>query len=119
MNAHDRIRLRHMLDAAREARTFAEGKTRESLDEDRGLVLILLQLITTIGEAASKVSSDCRTQYPHIPWSLITGMRNRLIHAYFDVNLDIVWRTVTQRLPELIEQLETIFAAEDPYGDNL
>lgn len=113
MNAHDRIRLRHMLDAAREARAFADGKSREALDEDRGLVLILLQLITTIGEAATKVSPESRAQYSTIPWALITGMRNRLIHAYYDVNLDIVWRTVTQRLPELIDQLETILTTED------
>ncbi|MBI5670150.1 MAG: DUF86 domain-containing protein [Chloroflexi bacterium] len=108
MNDDDRIRLEHMLAAAREAQTFAAGKTRASLNTDRGLVLILIQEITIIGEAASKVSAECRAANPQIPWVLITGMRNRLIHAYYDVNLDIIWNTVANRIPELIADLETI-----------
>jgi uncharacterized protein with HEPN domain len=108
MNEDDLIRLRHMLDAAREASAFATGKTRQSLDEDRGLTLILIQEITSIGEAASRVSPECAAQYPEIPWAAIVGMRNRLIHAYFAIDLDIVWNTVSIRLPELIATLGRI-----------
>jgi uncharacterized protein with HEPN domain len=108
MNADDRIRLQHMLDAAREAIGFATGKTRSSLDSDRGLILILVQLISIVGEAATNVSEQTRAASPEIPWQLIKGMRNRLIHGYFDINLDIVWNTTQNRLPELIAQLEAL-----------
>jgi uncharacterized protein with HEPN domain len=59
-------------------------------------------------EAASKISEDFKLHHPEIPWALIIGMRNKLIHAYFDINLDILWRTVTVNLPLLKEQLDTI-----------
>lgn len=113
MNEADRVRLKHMLAAAKEARIFAEGKSRESLNTDRGLALILIQEITIIGEAASKVSAECRAANPQIPWVLITGMRNRLIHAYFDINLDIIWNTAANRLPESIAELEKILSTEE------
>lgn len=113
MNDDDRIRLRHILDAAKETLTFTEGKTRESLYSDRGLALILIQEITIIGEAASKVSSEIRRENPQIPWVLIISMRNRLIHAYFDVNLDIIWNTAVNRLPELIAEIKKILPPEE------
>jgi uncharacterized protein with HEPN domain len=72
------------------------------------LVLSLIRELEIIGEAASKVSSDIRSQHPSIPWQDITGMRNRLIHAYFDVDLDTVWRTVSQDLPILKSNIERI-----------
>jgi uncharacterized protein with HEPN domain len=108
MNEQDEIRLRHMLDAAREAVTFAEDHTREDLDSNQMLVRALSMSIGIIGEAASKVSADVQSAYPEIPWPQIIGMRNRIIHAYFEVNFDILWETVTDRIPELIEQLEGI-----------
>ena len=72
------------------------------------LVLSLIKSIEIIGEAASKVSVEGRSECPGISWRGITAMRNRLIHVYFDVNLDIVWRTVTEELPPLIAELEKV-----------
>ncbi len=108
MQKDDAVRLRHMLDAAREAESFAKNKTRGSLDTDRKLVLALIKSIEIIGEAAAKVTQKCREDLPQIPWPNIIGMRNRLIHAYFDINLDILWKTVTEDLPPLIAELEKI-----------
>jgi uncharacterized protein with HEPN domain len=108
MNEQNEVRLRHMLDAAREALTFAEDHTRKDLDTNQMLVRALSMSIGIIGEAASKVSSDVQAAYPDIPWPQIIGMRNRIIHAYFEVNLDILWETVTDRIPELITQLENM-----------
>ena len=108
MNEQDEIRLRHMLDAGREAVTFAGDHTREDLDGNQMLVRALSMSIGIIGEAASKVSADVQSANPEVPWPQIIGMRNRIIHAYFEVNLDILWETVTNRIPELIEQLEGI-----------
>jgi uncharacterized protein with HEPN domain len=113
MNDSDLIRLRHMLDAAREAQFFAEGKTRFDLDSDRGLAIILVHEIVLIGEAAARVTQDFQGSHIEIEWKNIIGMRNRLIHAYFEIDLDIVWNTVLNRLPKLIEQLETIFSNND------
>jgi len=102
----DRVRLQHMLDAVNEALTFTEGKVRADLDHDRMLVLSLIRELEIIGEAASKVFRGTRSQNNVVPWRDITGMRNRLIHAYFDVDLDTVWRTVTKDLPALKAEVE-------------
>jgi uncharacterized protein with HEPN domain len=68
----------------------------------------LVKELEIIGEAAGKVSAEIRSQYGTIPWQDISGMRNRLIHAYFDVDLDVVWTTVTKDLPVLKTDLEEI-----------
>lgn len=106
MRADDIIRLRHMLDAAKEAIGFARVKSRTDLDQDRMLTLALVKDIEIIGEASTKVSGETRTEHSAIPWLDIAGMRNRLIHAYFDINLDILWQTVTEDLPALVTELE-------------
>jgi uncharacterized protein with HEPN domain len=108
MRRDDLIRIRHMLDSARETMFFARNKTRRDLDSDRMLVLSTLKSIEIIGEAASKVSKETRDDHPEIPWPSIVGMRNRLIHAYFDIDLDRVWDTLTDDLPALISELEKI-----------
>ena len=108
----DVIRLQHMLDSARVAVMLASGKTREDLTQDIGLVLALMKSVENIGEAAGKLSSRFREKHPTIAWDRIIGMRNRLIHAYYDINRDILWQTVIEDLPPLIQQLETALATE-------
>ena len=108
MRKDDRVRLQHMLEAATEALSFIQSKTRSDLNKDRMLVLSLVKELEIIGEAASKVSPEVRSQNSAIPWQDISGMRNRLIHAYFDINLDVVWKTVTRDLPSLKAELEKI-----------
>ena len=102
------MRLQHMLEAATEALSFIQSKTRSDLNKDRMLVLSLVKELEIIGEAASKVSPEVRSQNSAIPWQDISGMRNRLIHAYFDINLDVVWKTVTRDLPSWKAELEKI-----------
>lgn len=108
MRKDDIIRLRHMLDAAREAMTFAHNQTRGSLDTNRMLTLAIVKSLEVLGEAASKISKETRDTLAQVPWPNIVNMRNRLIHAYFDINLDIVWKTVTRDLPHLISALEQV-----------
>jgi uncharacterized protein with HEPN domain len=108
----DPVRLRHMLDAATEAVSFAQNRTRSDLDTDRMLVRALVQCLEVIGEAASRITRERREELPQIPWSQMIGMRNRLIHAYFDIRLDVVWSTVTEDLPVLIADLENIIPSE-------
>jgi uncharacterized protein with HEPN domain len=100
-----------MLDSAREALIFVAGRERGKLDENRMLLLSLVKSVEIIGEAAGRVSDECRTACPEIPWLNIIGMRNRLIHAYFNINVDIVWQTVTGELPPLVDALEKCLAA--------
>ena len=86
MTKSDEIRLRHMLDAARDALGFAAGRSRADLDSDRMLALSLVKSIELIGEAAARVGAETRRRHSSIPWADIVGMRNRLIHAYYDVD---------------------------------
>lgn len=105
---NDPIHLQDMLDWALEARDQADGETRASLERDRRLQLALMHVLTTVGEAASKVTVECRTANPQIPWASIVGMRNRLIHNYREVVLQVVWDTVVVDIPDLIAELQRI-----------
>jgi len=113
MRKDDMIRIRHMLDAARDAMIFAEKKTRNDLDNNRMLALSIVKCIEIIGEAATKITKETREKYPEMPWAHIIAMRNRLIHVYFDIDLDRVWDTVTDDLPTLIAKLEKIMSSEE------
>jgi uncharacterized protein with HEPN domain len=97
-----------MLDAAREAISFAAERTRGDLDRDRMLVLAIVKDVEIIGEAASRTTAAMRASHPEVPWAQIIAMRNRLIHAYFDVDLQVVWDTVTVDLPQLVTVLEPL-----------
>jgi uncharacterized protein with HEPN domain len=113
MRKDDLIRIRHMIDAAREAIQFVADRKREDLDRDRMLVLSLVKSVEILGEAASKVSEEFRQTHPAMPWREMVTMRNRLIHGYFDINLDIVWQTVSEELPPLVATLEAVLAEEE------
>jgi len=108
MQKDDLVRLQHMRDAAREAIAFAKGKPRAALDSNRMLALSLVKDLEIIGEAASQVTEPTQATYPQLPWRNIIAMRNRLIHGYFDIDLDRVWDTLTTDLPPLVEALESI-----------
>lgn len=90
----NRIRLQHMLDAAEQARAFILNSRRADLDNDQQLVRALVKAIEIIGEAAYQVSAETKQFVPGIPWEKITGMRHPLVHACFDIDLDILWKTV-------------------------
>jgi uncharacterized protein with HEPN domain len=102
----DLTRLKHIRDSAKEALSFVDNRTREDLDHERMLSLALVRLVEIMGEAANHVSETCQAKYFRIPWRQIIGMRNRIIHAYFDVDLDIVWQVITQDLGLLLIEVE-------------
>jgi uncharacterized protein with HEPN domain len=105
MRKDDLVRLRHMLDAAREAIEFAKDKHREDLDDDRKLTLALVKDLEIIGEAAYQITEETRRALPEVPWEDIIGMRHHLVHAYFDINRSILWKTVQEDLPPLVRIL--------------
>jgi uncharacterized protein with HEPN domain len=102
-----------MLGHAREAVALADGKTRTDLDRDRLLELALVRLLEIVGEAASRVPDEDRTRHPEIPWPQIVGLRNRLIHGYDAVDMDILWQIIEYDLPPLIAALEAILSQEE------
>jgi uncharacterized protein with HEPN domain len=104
----DQVRLRHILDACSSIATFVQGRNRADLDGDQQLAFALMRAVEIIGEAASGVSSATQAAMPAVPWSQIRGMRNRLIHAYFDVDHDILWRTATVDVPALAATLRPV-----------
>ena len=108
MPKDDSVRLRHMLDSAREAVELIHGKSRADLDTNRVLSLALVRLLEIVGEAASKVTTATREQTPDISWSQIVSLRHRLIHGYDTINMDILWKILTDDLPALIGQLQKI-----------
>jgi uncharacterized protein with HEPN domain len=112
MNDSDRIRLQHMLEAAREALAFVEGVERDELARDRKLALSLVKEFEIIGEAAARISPEVKQSLPSIPWPKIIGMRNRLIHAYAEIDFGVLWDTVTLALSPLIADLESALEGE-------
>jgi len=112
MSKNDQIRIQHMLDAAREAVNSAQGHARGDLDQNLVWTLGLVKCVEIVGEAASRVGKERRERYPQIPCVQIVAMRNRLVHMYFDIDLDQVWKAVTEDLPPLVGALEKILEAE-------
>ncbi len=105
MPPDDDVRMRHVRDATATAARFVEGKNRTSLDDDEMLVLALTKLVEIIGEAAKQVTTPTQAEHPAVRWSSAARMRDRLVHHYFDVGLDVLWATVTVDLPSLLESL--------------
>ena len=106
------VALRHMLDYTREAVALSSGKTREDLGTDRVLQLALGRLVEIVGEAASRVPEEIRNRHPAIPWREAIGARNRLVHGYDFVDLDILWEIVATDLPALIPQVTSVLERE-------
>ena len=107
MQHEDIVRITHMRDAAASALRFVHGRARSDLDRDEMLLFALVRAVEIIGEAATKVSPAGREALPDIRWRAITGMRNRLVHAYFDVDRDVLWDTVCSELPGLMSRLSS------------
>jgi uncharacterized protein with HEPN domain len=113
MKQHDdRLRLRHMLESATEAIEMVRGKKRADLDKNRMLQFALVRLVEIVGEASTKVSAAGRKKYQNLPWQQAKGMRNRLIHGYDSVDLNILWDTIQSDFPPLVAQLKKALGEE-------
>ena len=104
--------MRHLIDALNSAIRFARGRDRKDLDSDEMLLFALVRAVEVAGEAASRVSPETRAELTELPWDSMIGMRNRLVHAYFDINHDILWTTVTEAAPPLVERIRKVLADE-------
>ena len=99
--------------SARMALSYIQGVGEKGFLSDTGLQDSVVRRLEIIGEAAGRISPKFRARHPEIPWHDMVGMRNRLIHGYDDIDLEIVWNTVRQRLPELLELIQPIGPPED------
>jgi uncharacterized protein with HEPN domain len=101
--------LHHIRVAAVDAQAFVEGLTKEEFLADKRTQQAVIMSLLIVGEAATKTM----TQFPqfvavnsHVPWQSMRGMRNRLAHGYFEINLEVVWETVQSALPDLLAKLD-------------
>ncbi len=112
MRSDDRIRLKHIMDEAGDVLKFVENLSFDNFSKDSKTVHAVLRAIEIIGEAAAKVSQECKKRHPDIPWSDIIGMRNHLIHVYFDVDYETVWKTIKEDIPLLISLIKPLLKKE-------
>lgn len=106
MQPDDDIRLLHLREAAATAISFTDGRMRSDLDDDEMLRLALTKLVEIVGEAAKQVSAQGKAEYPSVPWTAAARMRDRLVHHYFDIDLDVLWVTISEDLPALLAALD-------------
>lgn len=103
-----RVFLADMLDAGEKAIAFVEGMDFQAFVADEKTVYAVVRCFEIIGEAAKRVPPSIRGNYPALPWRLMAGMRDRLIHNYLDVNHAVLWATLNEDLPSLISELRSI-----------
>jgi uncharacterized protein with HEPN domain len=108
----DAVRVRHMLDAAREVSEAVRGKDAAEIQADHLRMLGIIKSIEIIGEAACQISADYQARHQNIPWMKIIGMRHRLVHAYFEIDEEQVWKTATENIPVLIAGLEKLLESQ-------
>lgn len=101
-----------MHENASRAIKFSAGMDFETFEKDDKTVYAVIRAIEIIGEAASKVPKEILMKYPELPWRDIIGMRNKLVHAYFGINMDVIWQTIKEDLPLIAEILAAIIKKE-------
>ncbi|MGD0368876.1 MAG: DUF86 domain-containing protein [Acidobacteriaceae bacterium] len=108
--------LEHIFQAASDARSFVGGMRKEQFLADRRSQQAVTMSLLIIGEAAAKMlerHADFVERHPEIPWRSMRGMRNRIVHGYFDIDLDLVWETVQTALPDLLHRLSGLRGASE------
>ena len=104
--------LLDMLLAARDAGEFVAGLTYPQFERSRLYQNAVMKAVEIVGEAAARISDDARAAHPELPWREMIGMRNLLVHVYFEIDISRVWQTVQESLPTLVDQLEPLVPPE-------
>jgi uncharacterized protein with HEPN domain len=112
--SRDNAHLHDILDSARLIRQYLEGLSLSGLEGSVRTQDAVIRRFEIMGEAARRLSPEARKLFPDVPWDLMTGMRNILIHDYDEVSLRILHQTAQNDLPSLIEQLESYLAQRPP-----
>ena len=95
----------HIIEAVDKIEELLDGFSKEDFEQDERTQLAIIKLLEMIGEACNKLEQDFHQSHPEIPWRQIISMRNRLTHEYWDIDIDIVWKTIQQRVPDLKQKL--------------
>ena len=109
----DRERLEHILAAINRVNRYTKGKNREDLLADDMMYYAVVKNIEIIGEAANMLTSDFQVTHPEIPWKMVKGMRNYIVHEYFQIDSDVVWDVVSHELSPLHEQITKYLSETD------
>lgn len=107
--------LMHIRDSLREIETFIEGESYESFLENRMLQNAVMRSFEVVGEAAWRVSPEFREAHRELPWRSMSDFRNKLIHDYFGLDLEVIWKTATQEAPALLVRIESLIADTETY----
>jgi uncharacterized protein with HEPN domain len=99
-----------MLDYARKARSFVGTLELDEFQKNDQTILATVRALEVVGEAARHIPKSLRDRYPGIPWKKVVGMRNIMIHEYFGVDAEVIWKTVREDLPRLSAELDRILA---------
>jgi uncharacterized protein with HEPN domain len=109
---HERLYLNDIVEAADHIAEFIAGADFQVFQESELLRSAVVQKLGVIGEAAARVSEDLKSRHPEVPWLQVVAFRNILIHAYFIIDWDVVWRAAAHRCPVLRGQIADILAAD-------
>lgn len=107
----DRDYLLDMLTAAQKIEQFTSAMQQGDFKQDEVLQNAVVRLFTVLGEASRLLSDTLKTQHPQIPWAQIAGMRNRIVHVYWEIDTEILWNAIQLDIPQLIVQLQSILAS--------
>ncbi len=105
-------RIEDILSCAKNIQDFSAGMTLDEFIDDPRTIRAVAFEFTTIGEAARVVSLEIQERYPEIPWGKMQGIRNVLVHEYFRLDEEILWKAVQEDIPPLITALEKILGSE-------
>lgn len=111
MSNRDLARIEHMIESCEAIFSFIKGKRRSQLDSNKLLIAGITRHLEILGEAANAISKKTQEHLPNIPWRKIINSRNFLIHAYFDINHDIIWATIKESLPPVHQELKNYLAS--------
>ena len=111
--SRDEAVLLDMINAAQRIIDFKQGMDRQGFLEDAKTQSAILHQLMVLGEACKRLSTETRDRAPQIPWRLIAGMRDNLIHEYDDVDLEETWKTADRDVPALIAELRRLSGAEE------
>ena len=105
--------LRDMLENANRAMQFTEGMNFETISKDEKTIYAVIRAVEIIGEATRNIPEEVRAKYPEIPWRDASNMRNKLVHRYFGINVEVIWQTLNEDLPMLADALQEIIRREE------
>ena len=105
--------LRDMLENSNRAIQFIEGMNFETFSNDEKTIYAVIRAVEIIGEATRNIPEEIRIKYPEIPWRDASNMRNKLVHRYFGINLEVIWQTLNEDLPMLANALQEIIRREE------